>query len=106
MLIQKPLTKGTVVVLKLANHPVEVIARLEEELTQNGPVTVRRPLEAHITATQTGGLGLAFMPFSMSARDDQLFTFPASALMHPPFAAREEVSKTYTEQTTSLTLPS
>lgn len=106
MLIQKStLTKGDVVVLKLTNHPVEIVARLEEDFTNASiNVEIKRPLEAHVVQSG-GGVGIAFMPFSMTCRDDQVFRFPASSLLVPPYPAREEIGKSYLEQTTSLKLP-
>lgn len=106
MLIQKStLTKGDVVVVKLNNHPVEIVARLEEDFTSTSTeIVMRRPLEAHLVQSQSG-VGIAFMPFSMTARDDQLFRFATANLLVPPFPARDEVGKSYIEQTTSLKMP-
>lgn len=52
MLLQKPITKGDVVSIKLINGD-ELIARLDEE--DSGTVTVDRPLALTM---QGGGLGM------------------------------------------------
>ncbi len=111
MLIQKKKTldKGEVVVVKLVSG-TEIVARLSNdyrpslEVVGSGAVTFIKPLVAQ-AVRQQGGIGLEFLPFSLSARDDEEFTFTEDKLMLAPFAARDEVKNSYLESTTSLALP-
>lgn len=105
MLIQRTsLKKGDIVALKPVEGP-DIIARLAEDFnTLDAAVKISRPLEGHVVNGQ-GGLGIAFMPFSLSASDDQVFAFPVARLLVDPFPAREEVSSTYIAQTTSILTP-
>lgn len=103
MLIQKTaVSAGDVVVLKVKDMEGEVIARVVSH--ENQQVKIVKPLVAHVVQQQ-GGIGLAFMPFSLAARDEQEFTILHSQLLVDPFLARDEVKSTYLEQTTSLQLP-
>ena len=103
MLIQKStIGVGDVVVLKVRDMEGEIIARVVKYADQR--MTVTKPLVAHVMQQQ-GGIGLAFMPFSLSARDSEEFEFGEDMLMVKPFLARDEVKSTYLEQTTSLQLP-
>jgi hypothetical protein len=104
MLIQKKsVTVGDVVVLKVRDFEGEVIGRVVT-YDDHQNIKIVKPLVAHVVQQQ-GGIGLAFMPFSLSARDEQEFVFDLTELMVTPFLARDEVKSTYLEQTTSLQLP-
>jgi hypothetical protein len=107
MLIQKKsVSAGDVVVLKVRDVEGEVIARVVSysDTTTDQHIKIVKPLVAHVVQQQ-GGIGLAFMPFSLSARDEQEFEFSPTQLLLAPFLARDEVKTTYLEQTTSLKLP-
>ena len=103
MLVSKPLKAGEVVALKPLSGP-DIIARLVDDYTGGDHIVVRKPIEAHMVQGNQGSLGLAFSPFSLAAADDQVFRFPRDKFMVDPFLARDEVKKTYTEQTSSLKL--
>jgi hypothetical protein len=106
MIIQNSkLAVGDIVVLKPVTGN-DIIGRLSEPFnTSDTKVSLSRPVEAHMVQDRSGGVGLAFAPFSLAARDEQVFHIPVSNLLVSPFLARDEVKKTYNEQTTSLAMP-
>lgn len=104
MLIAKPLAVGDVVALKPLTGS-DIIGRLAEPFkTGDAAVVLRKPVEAHVMQTGGGGLGLAFSPLSLCAPDDHIFRIPRAGLLVDPFPCRDEVKKTYNEQTTSLAI--
>ena len=104
MLIENTnIAAGEVVALKPLDGP-DIIGRVALDYKGTDEIALRKPVNAHVVQSPEGGLGLAFSPYSLCSKDDHIFRFSLDRLAVAPFLARDEVKKTYNEQTTSLKL--
>lgn len=105
MLIEKKkkLSANDVVVLKLTSG-TEIVARLVNNPDGETMWTIAKPLVAQPHYDETG-IGLSFIPFSLTAREDEEFTFTMDRLILRPYLANDQVKQTYLQSTSSLALP-
>jgi hypothetical protein len=105
MLIEKKkqLSVNDVVVLKLTSG-TEIVARLVNNHDGDNIWSITKPLVAQPHYDETG-IGLSFIPFSLTARDDEEFTFAMDRLILTPYLANDQVKQTYLQSTSSLSLP-
>lgn len=104
MLIKKnKFESNDVIVLKL-NSGTEVVARFVSRDASNCSWTITKPLVAQPVKDEDG-IALAFMPFSLTACEDEEFTFAADRLILAPYRANDQVKNSYTQNTSSIQLP-
>ena len=94
MLMQKPITAGTVVSMKLVNGD-EIIARYEEENTET--IKINRPL-----ALTMGAQGLGMIPWLFLGDTDTFSLKREHIFVMVP--SKKEASDQYMEGTTGIAL--
>lgn len=105
MIVATPLTAGNVVILKLRSG-TEVVARLSHAFSRGDQtVMITKPLQLQPMQDEHGNLSLGYVPFSLAADDNQVFTLPVENLLVDPFAARKEVADSFMANTSSIVMP-
>lgn len=105
-LLPKPMTVNSTVILKLKSG-AEVVGRLAQAFEAGATyVSLTKVLQLQpMQDPKTGELSLGYVPFSLSADDNQVFRFSTDNLMVDPYPARKEVADSFQQSTSSIVMP-
>jgi len=99
MLIQKPVSMGDIVSIKLSNGD-EIVGKFINQDTLS--CTISKPVIVAIQPVGPSQVTLGFMPFMVSSDEDTNVVLPLSAMLTKPIKARDDVANNYRRATSEL----
>jgi hypothetical protein len=93
---------GDIVTIRTTNGE-EVVGKLAAQ--DDKTIVLSKPIGISAQMTQTGEVGLSFVPFVVTRDDSADFIISLRGLLVYPGKCREDIQKSYIQATTGLTLP-